>query len=164
MGFGKDGTGVIIGESRAFALATLDADAGAFITTKLNTLERFRMLKSRMVSNVEGLTAADGESLTLWLADGDLSIGEVEAAIEVDGPLGPNDTVPAAVAERAVFYVGAYDVKANQTEGFLRDKEGAGYAAMVKPRWTFGRTKSWNWVIYNLGPPVDDWGFCEHSG
>ncbi len=154
MGFGKDGKGVIIGESRAAALGTLAPDTGILITTKLATLERFRMLKARMVANVEGITAGEAGGLTLWLADGDLVLSEIEEAIEADGPLGPNDKINEAIAERPVWYAGGLDVQVSVSEAFFRDAVTAGYACMVKPRWTFARTKSWNWVVYNAGPAL----------
>ncbi len=154
MGFGKDGKGTIILEGRSQALLTLAQSAGILIGTKLVTLERFRTLKAEVMASISGLTGTEGNTLVLYLADGDLALSEIEEAIEVQGPLGPNDEVRASQAMRAVFKV---DAKA---ESFGADPiaTGAVNRAMIlgtiNPRWTFSRTKSWNWVLYNVGPAL----------
>ncbi len=96
MGFGKDGKGVIIREGRAQAIGALAAATGFLIATKLATLERFRMLKSEVFASIIGLTGGEGTGLVFGLADGDLTLAEIEEAIELGGPLGPNDIVVAA--------------------------------------------------------------------
>lgn len=149
MGFGKDGKGVILRQSISEALLTLANDTAIFITVKPDILERFRMLKSEIIGNVEGLTAGEGRGLSLWLADGDLTLAETEAAIEGAGPLGPNDPVAAAIAERFVMPVGV--VGGGQPLAHIHDGHTNGPIVVTKPRWTFSRSKSWNWVLYNMG-------------
>ncbi len=151
MGFGKDGKGVIITETRTNALGTLGGSTGIFVGTKLATLERFRMLKSEVSLTVTDVTGDEANGLSLYLVDGDLSLAEAEAAIENNGPLGPNDTVSADVAMRPVFRVegqvdmaGADPIATGAVNtGLLQGK--------INPRWTFARTKSWNWMVYNKG-------------
>ncbi len=138
-------------ESRTQALGALAQAAGIIIGTKVATLERFRMLKSEISAQITALQATtEGSGLALYLADGDLSLVEIEEQIENDGPLGPNDRVAANVAERPVFLVGQAG-NAGGNETVIRDKVSNAPVCMTKPRWTFARTKSWNWVIYNKG-------------
>ncbi len=149
MGFGKDGKGVILRESRSQALGTLAANTALFIGTKLAMLERFRMLKAEMMATVVGLTGGEGTGLYMGLCDGDLSITELEQAIEGNGPLGPNDIVPMNIAERPTWWLGATDHEI-ATEAVFHNQQG-GPNMEVMPRWTFARTKSWNWFVYNFG-------------
>lgn len=149
MGFGKDGLGVIIRESRNTTLGTLANSTGLFIGTKLATLERFRMLKTEVFASVTALSSGDGTGLYFGLADGDLTLAEVEAAIEANGPLGPNDPIAEEISERPVWIFGALSHELS-TEAIFHNMEG-GDIMVGKPRWTFARTKSWNWFVYNMG-------------
>ncbi len=149
MGFGKDGKGVIIRESRSQTLAALAAETGVIIGTKLATLERFRMLRTEIYAAVTNLTSGEGTGLLFVLADGDFTLAEVEAAIEADGPLGPNDTILEDIADRPVWFAGAVD-RETGTEALFENENG-GHMMVLKPRWTFARTKSWNFIVYNLG-------------
>ncbi len=149
MGFGKDGKGVIIKESRTQALGALANSAGILIGTKLATLERFRMLKTEVMASIVSLTSGEGSGLWMGLADGDLSLAEIEAAIESNGPLGPNDSVQEAIADRFIMILGAGDIEV-ATEYLFHNHNG-GHLMTATPRWTFARTKSWNWFVYNQG-------------
>ncbi len=149
MGFGKDGKGVIIRESRSQALSGLSNGAGIIIGTKLATLERFRMLKIEVYCNVNALTSTEGTGLLLGLADGDYTIAEIEAAIENNGPLGPNDTEDAEVSMRPIWWLGAVD-RETGVDGLFENETG-GHRLVFTPRWTFSRMKSWNFFVYNLG-------------
>lgn len=152
MGFGKDGKGVIIRESRNQALGALAQAAGIIIGTKLATLERFRMIKTEVYATITGLTTGEGTGLIFGLADGDLSLAEIEAAIELSGPLGPNDTVDEAIADRFTMLMGAID-RETGTEAIFENDEG-GHLMMRTVRWTFARTKGWNFFCYNLGATI----------
>ena len=103
MGFGKDGKGVIIAETRSQMLGTLAIATGIFIGTKLVTLERFRMLKAEFAATYIVMTGIEAAGLALYLVDGDLSLAEAQAAIGADGPLGPNDLINADIAMRSVL-------------------------------------------------------------
>ncbi len=150
MGFGKDGKGVIIRESRSNVLGALAQGVGVQIDTKLATLERYRMLRGEVYAVVTGLTSGEGTGLLLVLADGDLTLTEVDEAIDsANGPLGPNESVQEAIADRPVWFIGAVD-RETGSEAIFENEQG-GHMMVVKPRWTFARTKSWNWIVYNLG-------------
>ncbi len=149
MGFGKDGKGVIIRESRNQLLSTLDNQAGIIVDTKLATLERYRMIKVELHATVVSLTSGEGTGLIIGIADGDLTLAEIEASIEAQLPLGPNDTVGAAIAERFVMFLGALD-RETGTVGMFENEQG-GHMMSKTIRWTFARTKSWNYFVYNLG-------------
>ncbi len=150
MGFGKDGKGVIIRESRSQAIGTLASQTALLIGTKLVTLERFRMLKVEMLASIIGATASELRGMWLGIADGDLSVTEIEEAIEANGPLGPNDTVIAATAERWVMMLGMVEETGATVRAFDKADSG-GHLLTLNPRWTFSRTKSWNYFLYNMG-------------
>lgn len=149
MGFGKDGKGVIIRESRSQALGTLANGSAILIGTKLGTLERFRMLKAEIYCVVTLVTTGEGSGYIFGLADGDLTLAEIEGAIESSGPLGPNDSITEAISDRPVWFTGMTDKESGVTVPF--ENETGGHMMTAKPRWTFGRSKSWNWFIYNQG-------------
>ncbi len=155
MGFGKDSSGVIIGESRNQLLGALAQGTGIIIGTKVGILERFRMLKSEIAATVEILTSQEGTGLQLYLVDGDLTLTEFDLSIETEGPVGPNDKVAASIVERFSTLVGACEVvDSSTTELMVKDKVSNSPVCIVKPRWTFARTKSWNWILYNNGPTL----------
>ncbi len=149
MGFGKDGKGVIIREARSQTLGTLDLQSMVFVDTKLATLERFRMIKLEIYAGITGLTSGEGTGLFLGIADGDLLLAEAEAAVENNGSLGPNDSVSEAVSERYTKILGAVD-RETGTEAVFENETG-GHLMEHTIRWTFSRTKSWNFFVYNLG-------------
>ncbi len=155
MGFGKDGKGVIIMQDLEQALLTLANNTGIIIATAPAILERFRMLKSVLFCVLNNIAAGEGGGLQLYLADGDLTLAEIEENIELNGPLGPNDTVNEAIAMRAVYKVAAMvgDISISEEGAHLLNETG-GPIISVKPRWTFARTKAWNWVLYNDGPAL----------
>ncbi len=154
MGFGKDGKGVIIMQDLEQTIGTLAQNAGLIISTNPPILERFRMLRADLFATMTSVAAGELGGAELYLADGDLTLPEIEEALEQNGPNGPNDTVAEAIAMRAIFRVGAAlarDVSIAQ-EGVHLINDTGGPLLSVKPRWTFARTKSWNWVLYNNGP------------
>ncbi len=151
MGFGKDGKGVIIVESRTQALLTLANATGILIGTKLDTVERFRMLKAKIICNLRSMTGMEGNRLVLYLADGDLTLAEIEQMIEGNGPLGPNDVVGMERAERPVFPVSAVFDCSGADPIASGSTNNSTMITTLEPRWTFAPTKSWNWVLYNNG-------------
>ncbi len=96
----------------------------------------------------------------LYLADGDLTLAEAEAKIDgLNGPLSRHDRVGTEVAMRFVRAVGAVGDGANASSElvFLDVNTGAPYIN-AKPRWTFGQTSSWNWILYNHGETLTTGG------
>lgn len=108
------------------------------------------MIKSETVASVIGVSGTDQVGLTLGIADGDLTLPEIEASIELTGPLGPNDTVSEAVADRPVWFLGAVMGNPTGSVVMFTNNEG-GYMLDKVVRWTFARTKGWNYFVYNMG-------------
>lgn len=151
MGFGKDGKGVIIRENRSQALGTLATLTGILIGTPLATVERYRMLKVELQASITGVTAGDANGYIFGLADGDLTLAEIEATIEANGPFGPNDIINSNIAMRPVWILGGIQQQNNTEVLFTNDTGGT--TLTEKPRWTFASTKAWKFFIYNMGAP-----------
>ncbi len=152
IGFGKDGKGAILHEARSQALGALGNDSGILVGTKLALTEDFRMLKAELSAVVTNLTTAEGAGLVLYLVDGDLTLAEAEAQIEANGPLSRHDRVGTEIAERFVkktACVGQHGAGAD--DAVFRDMHTNAPIVVVKPRWTFGETTSWNWMVHNTG-------------
>ncbi len=151
MGFGKDGKGVIIREFRTQALGALAGTTGILVGSKIATLERFRILKSEIVAVMVAATSDEGNGLALYLVDGTFTLAEFEAAMElVAGPVGPNEPEDAEIAERFILWAGGISLPPGNLENmFVNEKNGPRMS--INPRWTFARTKSWNWIVYNHG-------------
>ncbi len=152
MGFGKDGKGVMIREDTTHTLGTLAAATGILVTNggMIDALqEDFRILKTEGSSAIQGLTAGEG-GLSLYMINGELSLAEAEAAIELNGPQDRNDRVSQEFAGRWVRFVGVYVPTGNGAQASLH-----GTGSMdFKPRWTFSDPEAWNWMVYsnNAGP------------
>ncbi len=149
MGFGKDGKGVIFRQSLAQSIGTLAADTVLLISTKPAILERFRIIKSEVWATIVAKTDGEQRGMVLGLADGTLTLAEIEEAIESNGPLGPNETVEAEIGMRPMWMFGA-SVFADGTDGIFLNEDG-GPLMSETIRWTFSRTASWNWFLYNSG-------------
>ncbi len=152
MGFGKDGKGVILREFRSQALGTLGNNTMIFIGSAVITLERFRMIKTQLTAFVQALTAGEGTGLLIGLVDGNFTVAQAEAALEAVGPLGPNESTAEELAERFLMVLGAIDHEIS-TDNMFTNNEG-GHTMSETIRWTFARTKSWNWFVYNMGPSL----------
>ncbi len=139
MGFGKGGTGAIIREDSTVALATLAAKTGILLGS-ITLGEDFRMLKSIITANVDGITAGDGP-LELYLVNGALTLAQCEEAIESNGPTDRNDPAHEE-AERFVRFVGV--MKYTDAQGVF-----ATLVEEIKPRWTFSNPEGWDWMLYN---------------
>ncbi len=150
MGFGKDGKGVIMRESRQQAIGTLAAQTALIIGTNLPTLERYRMIKAELIASITQVATGELGSVYIGLADGDYTVAEIEAAIEASGPLGPNDQIAEELSERFVMILGHTPSNAGNTPLAFVNETGGGVMKETI-RWTFARTKSWNWFVYNFG-------------
>ncbi len=149
MGFGKDGKGVIIRESKAQALGGLGAGVPILIGAQLAILERFRIISLEMTAVITGLTAGEGDGLWIGIADGVHNVTEIEAAIEANGPTGPNETGEEELAERYTKVLGTLEHEVG-TEAIFHNKQG-GHIIEETIRWTFARTKGWDFFVYNQG-------------
>ncbi len=164
MGFGKDGKGVIMRETRSVALSTLAGSTGIFIGTKLATTEDFRILKTEVFAHIRGLTPTEGNPLLFGIADGALSNVEVNEAINSNGPLQPGTggTVQEEIADRPVWLLSGGDSDITQTELNFKSEMG-GTLITWKPRWTFRAGTSWNWFIFNLGSTMTTGALVEFT-
>ncbi len=149
MGFGKDGTGVIIRESRTVSIGTLAPGAALEVGSALSLLSDFRILKSEVVATMTGVTNTDMLGMALYLVDGDLSSAEFVSSLTGQGPLGPNDTIAAESAMRFSKWVGSINAEVNTSRIFIN--ENGGGLLEIAPRWTFKFQKAWNWIVFNHG-------------
>ncbi len=158
IGFGKQGTGVIVKENRTQALGTLAAKTPILIGTKLTMAEDFRMLRNELYAICSNLDPANNANLLIGLAHGDLTVAEVEAALEVQGPIDRDDIVVNETVMRPVWFLGSLQrAHTDVTTGtpipgnipFL-DRETNAQMCISKNRWTYGPA-AWNYFIYNLG-------------
>ncbi len=145
-------TGVIIREDQSQDLSTLGAGVAILIGTKLNTNEPFRMLKSEIFVFLRDLPAGLGEGLIFGLANGDLDVAAIKAAIEISGPLSPSDRDKQEAARRFVKLISLYEPVdvGSVSDGPFRNETG-GTQIVIKPRWTFGEAEGWNFFVYNAG-------------
>ncbi len=152
MGFGKNNKGAIIREDLVQDLASLGAGVAIAIGTKLDINEPFRILKSELTCFLRDLPAGLGEGLHLGLANGDLSVADIKACIEISGPLSPQDRDKQEAAERFVKVISLFEPGdvASVSNGPFKNETG-GPVLVVKPRWTFGEAESWQFFIYNAG-------------
>lgn len=149
--------GAIVYENRTQAIATLSQGGVLVIGTKLAITDEFRMLKSEISCLLIGVTNGELRGLQLWLANGELSVTEIDEAIEANGPLSRQDRLRKERSMRAVFYVGSMDPATSITASEMYLVGGASdgpdkVRMILKPRWTFGKTNGWNWVLRNMGP------------
>lgn len=133
----------------ATGLLTLDSGSGLIIPTKPPINDDFRMLKWEGEALLKNVTAGEGANLSLYIADGDLSLAEAVAALDSNAPTDLNDNPGAGVAERYVKLIGCVVGQAAGTARFI-GPDGSPVLT-VKPRWTFASTKSWNWIVFNNG-------------
>ncbi len=150
MGFGRDGRGAIINESRTQALGTLAANAGIFLATKLPITDDFRMLKNEALSTIVGLTAGEGIGLEIWMVDGDLTLAEAEEKIETEGPVSRHAKIENERVFRFVKPLG-YAREAVNSEIDMVDVHTGAKLLVSKPRWTWGKTTSWQYMMFNRG-------------
>ncbi len=165
MGFGKDGKGAIVKENLSFTLGALAGQAPQLANSTVLLDSDFRVLKTIATATLTGLTGSEGNGLLLYLTQGDLSVGEVEANIEQNGPLRMGDRDLMEIAERWVRLLGAINVAASATEVMFRNEQN-GPILKINPRWTFrrGRVSSeggWNWVVYNNGVSITTGATCR---
>ncbi len=146
MGFGKQGTGAMIREDSSVALGTLNAKTGILIGSPTIS-EDFRILKSRIMAHVDGITTDEGP-LSLYLVNGELSLAECEEAIETEGPLDRNDRKNQETAERYVQPVGWFINLPGGVAAVLV-AEGGSPVVEHKPRWSFSNPEGWDYMVYN---------------
>ncbi len=111
----------------------------------------FRLIKMEYTFWVDGATfvVADGP-LSLWIANGELNLGEIEESIEVQGPVDRNDRLNMERAERYVTQLGVLPfVEASSGVRPLFPMDGS--VAEKTIRWTFSNPEGWVFCVYNEG-------------
>ncbi len=166
MGFGKDGKGVIVRENTTLTLGALAAQDTVLATSAVQLDSDFRILKSEVWATLTEITSLEGAGLALYMTEGELDASEIEANIELNGPLRSGDQDLEEIASRWVRLVGTSpNDTVNNTERNLINKHG-GHIMDVTPRWTFRRARTatdggWNWVIYNNGVTLTTGATCR---
>ncbi len=150
MGFGKDNKGVIIREQASQAVGTLAANTALIIASgDLTITEDFRMLKSEIVAHLDALTATEGEGCLFGICNGDLTVAQIAACLQTDGPADFSDRGATESAERFVKVLSQVDfTDEGQTNVIFRNENG-GPIIVTKPRWSFSNTHGWNFFLYN---------------
>ncbi len=143
-------TGVIIRERQTIALGGL-ADDAAIKLSQLTLSEDFRMLKSEVICVVNNLATLQGTGLVLGIANNELSVAEIAAAILINGPLDRNDRDGHEKAMRNVKLVSSLmepGEDSSNVERMFRNGAG-GPITEVKHRWTYSNPEGWCWFIFN---------------
>ncbi len=166
MGFGKDGKGVIVHEQTVITLAGLAGQDLALANSAVVLDHDFRILKTELTAVLTGITSLEGAGLILYMAEAELTAAQIEANIELNGPIAPRDTDAMEIASRWVrrVAVSGNDTVNNTERAMYNDKGGA--IITVTPRWTFHRRRTatdggWNWSIYNDGVTLTTGAVCR---
>ncbi len=165
MGFGKQGTGVIIRQADTITLLTLAVNGAVKQDNPLVLGEDFRLLKTEAFLGLSGATFVDADGpIIIGMADNELSAAEIAECLVADGPLDRNDNVSSEQSMRPVWPLWsmpftAADTNLNPTVA-LRD---------TKVRWTFSNPEGFAFFVSNLGTsPLTTGGvvslFAKHYG
>lgn len=150
-GMGKDGKLARQRYVQSQALGTLDTDTGLVVGTKLALVDDFHHIKSKTWATITGLTAGEAAGLHVYLAAGDLTLAQFEAGIEGAKPLQRGDIDETDESQFPIFYLGTFgDPQDNQNESCMV-APGGGFISELKQRWTFYKTLSYNFIVYNSG-------------
>ncbi len=148
MGFGKDGKGVIIRQQDRMVLLTLASKTVIKQDTPPAITEDFRILKTRILPNMEGATDAEADGpIIIGIADDELTVTEIKEALEAT-PLDPNDNVSNERAMRPVFVLGQLEFLAAASAGVLTAPQ---TPWIDKRPWTYSNAAGWTIFAYNVG-------------
>ncbi len=105
-----------------------------------------------ILAQVEGMTSGEGTGLMLGVANGDLNDGEIEEAIEAQGPFFKDQTPQHNRAARMVRFVGPIGPQAHETPSTLLTH--FEFFSKFETRIAFSEDKAGmlNWFVYNAGP------------
>ncbi len=160
MGFGKDGKGAILREELSITLSTLGTDTGILMTGGIGTTlaEDFRIIKTEYSAWVDGATFVAGDGpLSIWIANGDLTLAEMTETLDLIGPLDRSDRISMERAERYVTQLGVISfVEASSGISQLFPADGG--IAEKTIRWTFSNGKGWSFLIFNEGTALTTGG------
>ncbi len=154
--------GKIIIEVQTVSLATL-ADQTALKFTSLTLTEDFRILKSEIVAGVIGIDDEDVfQGLLFGIANGELTVAEIAAAITAGGPLDRNDRQNAEEASRWVKVLSAARpntannaASAHSVIPLMFPNPEGGPMIVSKDRWTYSDPEGWSFFVFNnTGSPM----------
>lgn len=147
MGFGKEGRGQMIRENELITLAALPNQTAIKGTSPLVLTEDFRITAIDLESlHLSGMTGNEGP-VGFGIASNELSVAEIAAAINMNGPKDPDDRSFVEQIERAVKVFGT--VRANG----VWEPSGNGNFSRVnrlKHQWTYSSTNGWCWFAFNF--------------
>ncbi len=151
MGFGKDGKGEIITETKQQALGTLGNVTAITVATPLVMAEDFRIIKTEMAALVTGLTTAEGQGLMIGIANGALTVAQIAEAISAQGPLNRNDRARQEFAMRFVKLLAT--IAGGDNASTVKRFENAEGGGMISEtiRWTFSSPEGWQFFVWNNG-------------
>lgn len=164
MPFGKNNRGVIIREDLNQVLGALGSGTGILVAGgKVAITEDFRLMKSHIYAIIHGLTAGEGiHSLLLGIANADLSLAEIEEALELNGPQQKSDRIETEKAERYVEIIGRFVGDDVGTTRLHLDRK-------FKAKWSFMSDEGWVFFVYNQDGAALTTGAtvrikCKHFG
>ncbi len=151
MGFGKDGTGVIIRDNDQITLGALNANAAIKQANPLVLAEDFRVLKSEHYLTMESATFVAGDGpIIVGIANNELSAAEIAGCLNTDGPLNRNDRGNTETAMRAVFPFIQMPFVENAV-GLAPGIPNDGAPVKDTHRWTYSNPEGFTLFAFNHG-------------
>ncbi len=151
MGFGKDGTGVIIRDNDQITLGALNANAAIKQANPLVLAEDFRVLKSEHFLTMESATFVAGDGpIVVGIANNELTAAEIAECLNTDGPLNRNDRGNTENAMRAVFPFIQLDFIQKSSAGGATEIN-LGKAVVDTHRWTYSDPEGFTLFAFNHG-------------
>ncbi len=144
----KKSTMVIIKETQTTALGALAAGAAVAVVGPAIT-DDYRIIKTEVHAQIEGLTAGEGNGLIFGIANGDLSASQIAESLVTDGPVNASDRDKAEEAGRFTRMLSgsALMPDANTIRDFPNDHGGPIIEKTI--RWTFSKGVGWDWWVFN---------------
>ncbi len=146
----KKDTGSVL-EVRSFTIATLAARTGLVSSGPVVT-RGGRNLSVTISGGIEGGTAGD-PALVFGIMDGDLSLAELEAFLELNGPLSPALRAESEIATRGKFIrtLGTLSVNSSNSKSIV-DMINRSLSGLKFSESGEGANAGWDWWIYNSSP------------
>ncbi len=142
----------IIRSTESIALGSLANVTAIKLGSAVTLTEDFYLTATEVFCAVAALTAGEGEGLMLGIANGDLSVTEIQECLVVDGPVGLNDRVKTERAERFVKLFGAVGNSGPSSTSQVILGEHGGPMMKVNPKWLFTSDQGgWDFFIWNAG-------------
>ncbi len=147
-------TGSVINKS-SITLGTLAKNTG-ILSAAPNVTRGGRILSYSAAGGLNGFTS--GEGPIMWgICSADLSLAELEAYLELEGPLSPSDLVGMEVASRGrnIRVLGTLTFQGDRIDMHNHKMSGLKFAEASET------TGGWNTFAYNLGTALTTGAFVE---